>query len=132
MHTVAVCNHKGGTGKTTTVVHLAAALGLSGFRVLVIDLDPQSFLTRMLGVAEPDDDASSLALFGLERPLREIPKLPMRGFDLLPSSGALTGAMRKLNGPMDVFWTKEALEDGLDYDFVFIDTAAAVTVFSLV
>ena len=130
MTTIAICNHKGGTGKTTSVIHLAAALGLSGFRTLVIDLDPQSFLTRMLGVPDPDDSASSLMLFD-QKQLREIPTLSMRGFELIPSSLSLTRAMRKLNRPTDVFWVKEGLDGAEAYDFVLFDTAAAVTVFSL-
>ncbi len=131
MKTVAIVNHKGGTGKTTSVIHLAAALGLSGHRTLVIDLDPQAFLTRMLGVEEPAVEASSLMLFNHEVSLREVPVLAMRGFDLLPSSSLLTKEMRRLNKPTDVLWAKESLDGGLDYDIVLFDTAAAVTVFSL-
>ncbi|MGA1496094.1 MAG: ParA family protein, partial [Rhodothermales bacterium] len=63
MFVLTVCNHKGGTGKTTTSINLAAALALSGKKVLVIDLDPQAFLTRMMGLPEPSPDASSLRLF---------------------------------------------------------------------
>jgi chromosome partitioning protein len=62
MPVVTICNHKGGTGKTTTVIHLAAAAGLSGRRTLVVDLDPQGFLTRMLGAEEPPPEHSALAL----------------------------------------------------------------------
>lgn len=131
MHTVAIVNHKGGTGKTTSVIHLAAALGLSGHRTLVIDLDPQAFLTRMLGVEEPAVEASSLMLFNHEVALRDVPVLSMHGFDLLPASSLLTKEMRRLNKPTDVLWAKEALEQGLPYDIVLFDTAAAVTVFSL-
>ncbi|WP_189062106.1 ParA family protein, partial [Longimycelium tulufanense] len=47
---IAVGNHKGGSGKTTTVVHLSAALAEMGKRVLVVDLDPQANASRRLGV----------------------------------------------------------------------------------
>lgn len=131
MVTVAVVNHKGGTGKTTSVIHLAAALGLSGYRTLVIDLDPQGFLTRMLGLDEPPPEASAIQLFNHEVALRDVPTRAMRGFDLLPSSSFLTKEMRRLNKPTDVLWAKESVEQGVDYDVVLFDTAAAVTVFSL-
>ncbi|MEX0747062.1 MAG: ParA family protein [Rhodothermales bacterium] len=131
MTVIAVCNHKGGTGKTTSVIHIAAALGMSGRRTLVVDLDPQSFLTRMLGVEEPKEEHSSVALFSHDVCLREVPVVPVRNFDLLPSSSLLTKHMRRLNKPTDVFWAREALRDGVDYDFIIFDTAAAVTVYSL-
>ncbi len=55
MRTIVVANHKGGSGKTTTTVNLAAALGELGFRVLVIDLDPQGAATSWLGVSGMDN-----------------------------------------------------------------------------
>ena len=131
MITLAICNHKGGTGKTTTVVHLAAALGLSGKRTLVIDLDPQGFLTHVLGIPEPPDEASSLVLFDHETDLRRVPVQAANGFDVLPSTTGLTKALRRLNKPTDVLWAKEAIETELDYDVIIFDTAAALTVYSL-
>lgn len=131
MPVLSICNHKGGTGKTTTTIHLAAAFGLSGRRVLAIDLDPQGFLTRLLGVEEPEEAQSSLALFDHERDLASIGTVGLHGFDLLPASYDMTKAARKLGSPTDVLWVKEALEQGYDYDLVLIDTAAAMTVYSL-
>lgn len=131
MTILSIVNHKGGTGKTTTVVHMAAALGLSGYRTLVIDLDPQGFLTRTLGVDEPLEEESALTLFDLNVDVRNIPVRHMKSFDLLPSSTGMTRVMRRLNKPTDVFWVKESLATPPDYDVIMIDTAAAMTVFSL-
>ena len=96
MLVLAVCNHKGGTGKTTSVVHLAAALGLSGRRTLVIDLDPQGFLSRTLGVPEQADEDTVLALFDHDRAPGDVAIRTMSGFDLIPSSSLLTKRMPSL------------------------------------
>lgn len=131
MPVLSICNHKGGTGKTTTAIHLAAAFGLSGRRVLAVDLDPQGFLTRLLGVEEPDEARSALALFDHESDVRSLETVSLPGFDLIPASYTMTKAARKLSRPTDVLWVKEALEQGHDYDLILLDTAAAMTVFSL-
>lgn len=128
-----VCNHKGGTGKTTSVMHLAAALGLSGRRTLAVDLDPQGFLTRALGAGERSEERSVLTLFEMETEAPGNAVLEMSGFDLLPSSTLLTKRQRGLNKPTDVLWVKEAVEQSWAeaYDVIVFDTAAAVTVYSL-
>ncbi len=131
MIVLALCNHKGGTGKTTSAIHLAAALGLSGYRVLIIDLDPQSFLTRTLGIEEPDPSASSLALFQHDVALNDIDSISLKGFDVIPASSVLTKQMRRLNKPTDVLWVKEVIEKADGYDVILLDTAAAITVYSL-
>jgi len=131
MIVLALCNHKGGTGKTTSAIHFAAALGLSGYRVLIIDLDPQSFLTRALGVAEPDEASSSMTLFQHDIALSDVGVVSFKGFDLIPASSVLTKHMRRLNKPTDVLWVKEAIEKATTYDVILLDTAAAITVYSL-
>jgi len=134
MRVFTICNHKGGTGKTTTVIHIAAAMGLSGHRTLVIDLDPQGFLTRTMGVDPKEHEDTALSLFGSDANLGALRTVSMSGFDLLPSSNRLTREMRELNKPTDVLWIREAIEsqaDKLSYDAILFDTAAAVTVYSL-
>jgi chromosome partitioning protein len=132
MTVLSVCNHKGGTGKTTTAIHVAAALGLSGWRTLVIDLDPQGFLTRTMGVGEPAPEQSVAAFFDPDAEPGGIAPRETSGFDLIPSSSSLTRRMRDLNKPTDVLWVREALQSmELEYDVVLFDTAAAVTVYSL-
>lgn len=132
MVVLSICNHKGGTGKTTSAIHVAAALGLSGRRTLLLDLDPQGFLTRTLDVEEPAEEESVLALFDPEMDLSDVRPRSLSGVDLIPSSSALTKRLRELNKPTDVLWIREAIQEAsLDYDFVIFDTAAAVTVYSL-
>lgn len=131
MPVVTVCNHKGGTGKTTTVINLAAATGLAGRRVLAVDLDPQGFLTRMLGVDEPPPEHTSLALLDPQGDLRALPPRRLSGFELLPASGAMNKAQRALTKPTDVFWLKETFAQGHDYDLILLDTAAALSVFTM-
>jgi chromosome partitioning protein len=132
MIVLSVCNHKGGTGKTTTAIHVAAALGLSGWRTLVIDLDPQGFLSRTMDVEEPAPEATVAAFFDPSADLSALPVQQVSGFDLVPSSSTLTKRMRELNKPTDVLWVREALQRAeWEYDLVLFDTAAAVTVYSL-
>ncbi len=132
MITISVCNHKGGTGKTTSTSMLASAAGLSGHRVLVIDLDPQGFLTRLVGLPEPRPSDSSCVLFVEDGRADPLPTVAAAGFDIVPSSTRLTTELRRMTKPTDVFRVREALATRTDgYDLVMIDTAAALTVLSL-
>ena len=90
---IAVANFKGGSGKTTTAVHLAQGLALRGYRVLAVDLDPQASLTAMFGLMPEFDVAANHTLYGAirydgqRRPLSElIRKSYFPGLDLVPAS----------------------------------------------
>ena len=126
-----MCNHKGGTGKTTSALNLGAAIGLSGFRVLLVDLDPQGFLSRMVGLDEPNPNASCMALFDPSLKKGDLVPIPFNAFDIIPASRQLTKLMRRLNKPTDHLWISESTSLFRDYDLILLDTAAAVTVYSL-
>jgi chromosome partitioning protein len=95
----ACTNQKGGVGKTTTVINLAAYLALSGTRTLVIDLDPQGNATSGLGVDRRTIDRSSYEALVDRVPMNELViPTPVEGLELVPSNAALAGAEVELVG----------------------------------
>ena len=95
----ACTNQKGGVGKTTTVINLAAFLALSGTRTLVIDLDPQGNATSGLGVDRRSVERSSYDVLVDRAPISElVMTTSVEGLDLLPSSPSLSGAEVELVG----------------------------------
>jgi chromosome partitioning protein len=89
----ACTNQKGGVGKTTTVINLAAYLALSGIRTLVIDLDPQGNATSGLGVDRRTVERSTYDALVDRAPINElVVETSIRGLDLVPSAPALSGA----------------------------------------
>jgi chromosome partitioning protein len=90
---IAVTNFKGGSGKTTTSAHLAQYLALRGFRVLAIDLDPQSSLSALFGVQPETDLSENETLYAAiryddrRRPLQEVVRRTyFTGIDLVPAN----------------------------------------------
>ena len=95
----ACTNQKGGVGKTTTVVNLAAYLALFGTRTLVIDLDPQGNATSGLGIDRRSVERSSYEALVDRVPMSElIIDTPVAGLELVPSSASLSGAEVELVG----------------------------------
>ena len=95
----ACTNQKGGVGKTTTVINLAAYLALSGTRTLVIDLDPQGNATSGLGVDRRTVDATSYEALVDRTPMSElVVGTSVDSLDLVPASPALSGAEVELVG----------------------------------
>lgn len=95
----ACTNQKGGVGKTTTVINLAAFLALSGTRTLVIDLDPQGNATSGLGIDRRSIARSSYDALVDRASIDElIVDSPVDGLDLVPSAPALSGAEVELVG----------------------------------
>jgi chromosome partitioning protein len=97
MRSIAITNQKGGSGKTTTAVNLAAALGEKDRRVLVIDLDPQASASQWLGVKDAKRELLDVLLEG--QPLLEaVRATAVPNVDLVPASAWLVGAEKALAG----------------------------------
>jgi len=117
----ALANQKGGVGKTTTAVNLAACLAEAGERSLVIDLDPQANATSGLGMGANGTSSYDL-LDGA--PLAElVHPTAFANLDLVPAKPDLAGAVVELSGRSDgERYLAQALASGSDgYDFVFLD-----------
>ena len=110
MRVLAIANQKGGVGKTTTSVNLAASLALTGSRVLLLDLDPQGNATMGCGVDKNAVDASVYDWLIEQRPLAELVVTTEAGFDLMPGNGDLTSAEIEL---LDVDQRERRLAAGL-------------------
>jgi chromosome partitioning protein len=122
---VAVCNQKGGVGKTTTTINLGAALAEQGRRVLLVDFDPQGALSVGLGI-QPHELESTVYNLLMERGARaadSVIKTNVTGMDLLPSNINLSGAEVQLVHEVGrEFVLGGVLEPLLpEYDIVLID-----------
>jgi chromosome partitioning protein len=122
---VAICNQKGGVGKTTTTINLGAALAEQGRRMLLVDFDPQGALSVGLGIQPHDIDMTVYNLL-LERGVDAhdvLFKTSVPGMDLLPSNIDLSGAEVQLVHEVGrEFVLGGALKSVVpDYDYILID-----------
>ena len=131
---IAVSNQKGGVAKTTTAVNMAACLGRSGKKVLLVDLDPQGGCAVCLGI-----DTSSLqrtiyeVLVGSTVDITKVVMKTSFGFDLAPSNIDLAGAEVELRQALaQESVLKRRLQSVLDqYDYIVIDTPPSLGVLTV-
>ncbi len=121
---IAFSNQKGGVGKTTTCVNMSAYLAQKGYKVLIVDFDPQGNATSGLGFAKSDVKNSAYNVIIDETPIEQaVVKTPIENLDILPSSIDLAGAEVELVYVKNrEYALKKAIEGAApSYDFVMID-----------
>ena len=129
-----ITNQKGGVGKTTTSINLAASLVTAGRRVLLVDLDPQGNATMGSGIDKRGLKATVYQVLLGELPLSAVRlRSQSGGFDVIPANRELAGAEIEMVGlPQREMRLKTALDEIRDqYDFVLIDCPPALNLLTV-
>jgi chromosome partitioning protein len=129
MRIIAIVNHKGGVGKTTTTLNLGKALSLQGKKVLLIDLDPQANLSQSVGIDDPKENIYHALCENIKLPITLITE----NFFICPADLGLSGAEAKLQSEqvMGYFKLKNLLPNSQDFDFVLIDCPPSLGILTI-
>ena len=120
---IAVCNQKGGVGKTDLCVNLSSCLSFLGKRVLLIDMDPQAHATHYLTTTNPKVSTRDLLMEDEVMVGDVVEKTDVDNLDLVPSDISLSVAQVQLANDVNMqFKLKRKLKTLREYDYVFIDT----------
>ena len=131
---VAIFNQKGGVGKTTTCVNLAAALGAKGMKTLLIDVDPQGNSTSGVGIDKSEIDYSTYDLLIGEAAAREILiETEFKNLSVLPSSINLAGAEIELaeQENRNRILKKAIATLVVEFDYIIIDCPPSLGIISI-
>lgn len=133
MRRIAVLNQKGGVGKTTTAVNLAAAVAEAGYRVCLIDLDPQAHASLHLGMSAGDDQPTVYEVFCGQATLADVRKWVTPNLAVVPATLDLAAAELELAGEVGrEIILKEAMEaDDEEFDFIILDCPPSLNVLTL-
>lgn len=131
---IAILNQKGGCGKTTTAVNLAAALAIYGKKILVVDMDPQGNATTGFGVEKNEVSRTIYSVLTGESTLEDaVLDTEIIGLDVIPSNIALSGAEIELSKEVGYHTILELAMESIsdNYDYIFIDVPPSLGILTI-